>query len=60
MLLFANANKSTSLYNIIIELVYSISRDEGDAQLMQYITYTGIPPSCSTADFQSNECITSL
>ena len=56
----------------IIESVDSISRDERDAPLTQYITNAGIsrarytithfktPPSCSTADFQSNECITSL
>ena len=55
---------------IIIESVDSISRDEPDSPLTQYITNGGIsharythafqtPPSCSTADFQSNECITS-
>ena len=49
-----------------------LSRDERDAPLTQYITNTGIsrarytitdfktPPSCSMADFQLNECITSL
>ena len=54
----------------IIESVDSISRDEPDSPLTQYITNAGISrarytithftPSCSTADFQSNKCITSL
>ena len=53
------------------ESVDSIIRDERDVPLTQYITNAGIsratytithfkPPSCSTADFQSNECIRSL
>ena len=58
--------------NLIIESVDSISRDERDSPLTQYITNAGISrarytlsrilntPSCSAADFQSNECITSL
>ena len=45
--------------NLIIESVDSINRDERGFPLTQYITNGGIPPSCSTADFQSNECITS-
>ena len=55
---------------IIIESVDSISRDEGDAPLTQYITNAGISHTryticilnttmCSMADFQWNECITS-
>ena len=55
----------------IIESVDSISRDEPDSPLTQYITNAGISrarytithfkqPSCSTADFKSSKCITSL
>ena len=71
---FCAIQMPTTLRSIrnIIESVDSISRDEQDSPLTQNITNAGIsrarytitlfktPPSCSTADFQSNKCITSL
>ena len=65
-----NDDVYNNYYIYIIESVDSISRDEPDSPLMQYITNAGlsrarytityfkymyIPPSCSTADFQWNE-----
>ena len=66
-------NRSIFSIDPIIESVDSISRDERDAPLTQYITNAEISRARYTityfkhhhrvlamADFQSNECITSL